>query len=184
MSDAIVAYSQSAVLVIDMQQALVPGAHNEKEVVEAINHIVTRARAANRPVIYIQHCHQQYEPMMKGEDGWQIYNEMDYQTCDELVEKTASDAFYKTNLAEKLQLLDIQQLVITGMQTEYCVDATCRAAMSHDINVLLVADGHTTGDAGMSAKEIVRHHNEILPNLAHPSATLQLVNSDQLVFER
>ncbi|MFT6432935.1 MAG: nicotinamidase-related amidase [Candidatus Azotimanducaceae bacterium] len=150
------------------QQALVPAAHNEKQVVAAINNIVQRARAANKPVIYIQHCHQQYEPMMKGEDGWQIYREMDYQTSDELVEKTASDAFYGTNLAERLQLLCVLQLVITGMQTEYCVDATCRAAMSHDLNVLLVADGHTTGDAGMSAKDIVRHHNEILPNLANP----------------
>jgi len=73
--------------------------------------------------------------------------------------------------------------VITGMQTEYCVDATCRSAMSHDLNVLLIADGHTTGDAGMTAKEIIRHHNEILPNLAHPAATLQLVKSSDLMFD-
>jgi nicotinamidase-related amidase len=118
MNDPFVANSQCAVLVIDMQQALVAAAHNEKEAVAAINNIFQRARAANRPVIYIQHCHQQYEPMMPAGDGWQIYSEMDYQTSDELVEKAASDAFYGTNLAERLQLLCVQQRVITGMQTE------------------------------------------------------------------
>jgi len=77
-SDPVKANINCAVLVIDMQQALVPGAYNEANVIAAINNVVQRARGAGHPVIYIQHCHQQYKPMMKGEDGWKIYAEMDY----------------------------------------------------------------------------------------------------------
>tara|TARA_B110000211_G_C13788936_1_gene425303 strand:+ start:91 stop:399 length:309 start_codon:yes stop_codon:yes gene_type:complete len=66
-----------------------------------------------------------------------------HQACDELVEKTAYDAFYKTSLTERLQLLETQQLVITGMQTEYCVDADgiCRATMSQTFDSKSLADG-------------------------------------------
>ena len=173
---------ECAVLVIDMQQGLVTGAYNEAKIVAAINDVVERARDAGCPVIYVQHCHQHYKPLMKGEAGWKIHPGMNFHNSDEVVEKTASDAFYKTSLAKKLTVLGIQQLVITGMQSEYCVDATCRSALSHDFNVLLVADGHTTGNGGMPAEDIIRHHNEILPNLAHPSATLLSVNSGELLF--
>ena len=180
MSEMIASDADCALLVIDMQQALVPGAYLETGTIAAINHVVQKARGANRPVIYLQHCHQQYKPMMKGEPGWAIHSSMDLEPSDERIEKTASDSFYKTDLAARLKDLDIQQLIVTGMQTEFCVDATCRAALSHDFDVILIADGHTTGDSGLKAKEVIQHHNELLANLAHPSSKLTLVNSTQL----
>ena len=75
---------------------------------------------------------------------------------------------YTSRMAEDpdatLKDLGVKELLITGLQTEYCVDTACRAALSHGYDVVLVEDGHSTGDADLPAEEIVRHHNALLAN--------------------
>ena len=60
----------AALVIIDMQTALVKGAFREREILERIHDIAAKARSANIPVIYIQHNHASFPPMMKGEPGW------------------------------------------------------------------------------------------------------------------
>ena len=49
------------------------------------------------------------------------------------------------------------------MQTEYCVDTSCRAAADLGYKVVLVRDGHSTFDNGvLTAEKIVAHHNRTL----------------------
>jgi len=53
--------------------------------------------------------------------------------------------------------------VVAGCMTEYCIDTTCRRAVSAFRNVVLVSDGHTTGDSGaLGFQQIVDHHNRVL----------------------
>jgi nicotinamidase-related amidase len=166
-----------ALLVIDMQVALVAGSYNEKEVLLAINRVISKVRQDGLPVFFIQHNHQSFKPMMRSSEGWQIHPELDRRDLDHVIEKQASDAFYQTDLLRDLKRLKVSSIIVTGMQSEYCVDATCRAALSNDLDVELIEDGHTTGSSHLSAKEIIHHHNAVLKNLAHPTSTLTLVNS-------
>ncbi|MDH3642714.1 MAG: isochorismatase family protein, partial [Gammaproteobacteria bacterium] len=140
----------SAVLVIDMQIGLITGAHHETEVLAAVNLVVGQAREAGVPVIFIQHNHSSFAPLMKNGAGWHIHPDLIRGPDDRAIEKEASDSFYKTGLEPLLESLGASTVVITGMQTEYCVDATCRSALSKDIDVILVADGHTTGPSELS----------------------------------
>ena len=73
-------------------------------------------------------------------------------------------------------------LVVTGMQTEFCVDTTCRRAISLGLNVTLVSDAHTTIDAAFPAEQIIRHHNTVLPRLAHPSHHITVRPSREVTF--
>ncbi|MCJ7989403.1 isochorismatase family protein [Priestia sp. OVS21] len=80
------------------------------------------------------------------------------------MQKSSWDAFYQTTLYKKLQELEIGKLVIAGMQTEFCLDTTCRRAYSlvYKENIL-VKDAHSTFDtAVLSASKIVEHHNNML----------------------
>ena len=87
-----------------------------------------------------------------------------------MVHKSSSDAFLETNLADVLSELEVDRLVMAGMQSEFCVDATARAAASRGFDVVLVADGHTTGDTDeLSAQQIIAHHNYALENLEPPN---------------
>lgn len=173
-----------ALLVIDMQQALLSGAYRETEVVEVVNEVSRRVRAAGAPVFFVQHNHSSFAPMMQGATGWQIHASMERQPADRLLEKEASDAFYGTDLEEQLRAASVCELIITGLQTEFCVDATCRAALSRDFDVVLVADGHTTGNSHLSAEAIIEHHNNTLANIAHPSANLRVLRADEISLEK
>ncbi len=167
--------SRQAIVVIDMQRGLVLGAHRQDELVATVNGLIERGRAAGLPVVFVQHNHATFEPMMRGNKGWEIFAELDRQAEDPVVEKEACDAFYETSLDATLQELGAEELLIAGLQTEYCVDTACRTALSHGYDVVLVADAHSTGDSDMPAGDIVRHHNAVLANMVHPSAKIRVL---------
>lgn len=168
----------TALLVIDVQVGLIAGAHAEQQVLRAINRCIKGLRDLRSKVFFIQHCHSSYEPMIRGAAGWQLHPQLDQATGDVVLEKTASDAFYNTNLNEQLQSEGIEKLIVCGLQTEYCVDTTCRAAISLGYQTSLLQDGHTTGEAQLSAAQIIEHHNLVLSQLAHPNGSATLVASD------
>ena len=77
--------------------------------------------------------------------------------------KETPDAFHKTTLHQKLKSKGIEKLVITGLQTEYCIDTTCRRAYSLGYDVVLVKDAHSTWDSSnLTAEQIIGHHNRVL----------------------
>lgn len=66
---------------------------------------------------------------------------------DEVIfEKNRPNAFEKTDLADQLQALGAEGVVITGMKTQYCVDSSCRAARGLGFEAVLIADGHSCSD--------------------------------------
>jgi nicotinamidase-related amidase len=172
--------STTALLVIDVQSALVASADRGADVVAVIRRLLARARAAGTNVIYLQHSQVSYEPMMKGAAGWHIHADV-APTSDELViEKTASDGFHETDLQGELDRRGIERLIICGLQTEFCVDATCRAAFSRGFEVVLASDGHSTMDAIAPAHVVVQHHNYALANLAHPRRKIAVMPSTEI----
>jgi nicotinamidase-related amidase len=85
---------------------------------------------------------------------------------DVVVQKQTPDAFHETNLHRELESKGIKKLVIAGLQTEYCIDTTCRRAFSLGYDVILVKDAHSTWDSPrFTAKQIIEHHNHVLGGL-------------------
>jgi nicotinamidase-related amidase len=178
--------SGRALLVIDVQVAMIdddPPPHRHDEVLANIRAVIDKARAARTPVIYVQHEHATYAPMKRDAPGWQIHPTIAPLPGDRIVYKKASDSFYGTPLRSQLDALGITDLVIAGLQTELCVDTTCRRAISLDYDVTLVADGHTTWDSGdLTAVQLIAHTNAALANLAHPTHTIVTKPAAEIAF--
>jgi len=172
-----------ALLVIDVQKGLVAGAYNEAAVLQAINLAMSAVRDSGGLIVFIQHCHTTYEPLMKNARGWDLHPSLDARDADIRVEKEASDAFYETDLDVILKAAEVDHVYVTGLQTEFCVDATCRSALSHGYDVTLISDGHTTGDAVLEASATITHHNYALQNLAHPSRNITLCASTDVASQ-
>jgi nicotinamidase-related amidase len=172
--------SRGAVLVVDVQAGLVAGAYREAEVLGAITRTIEQIRASDGLVVFIQHCHATFPPLMKGNPGWALHEALAPRPEDRCVEKQASDAFHETHLDALLTEAGITRVYVTGLQSEYCVDATCRAALSRGYDVTLVSDAHTTGDSHLPAAEVVEHHNIVLGNLAHPTRSIEVAASISL----
>lgn len=170
----------TALVIIDMQTALVSGAHDEKGVLERVNRFITRARAAGVPVIFVQHSHATFAPMAKGEPGWQLDARLDQQASDLRIDKQACDAFDSTPLADELRALGVKTVILAGLQTEYCIDTSARAALGHGFDVVLMADCHTTGDDLLPAHQMIGYHNHILAQVVHPRHRIRVLTSREV----
>ncbi len=80
-----------------------------------------------------------------------------------MIQKDSPDAFHGTDLQQELESNGIERLVVAGLQTEYCVDTTCRRAYSLGYEIVLVRDAHSTWDTErLLASQIIEHHNDVL----------------------
>jgi nicotinamidase-related amidase len=175
--------ANTALLVVDMQIGLVAGAYQDDMVLDRIADLMGRARRAKVPVIHVQHHHATYAPLKAGASTWHLHPRVAPVEGERVIAKAASDAFHETPLLDELRRLGVTHLVVTGMQTEFCVDTTCRRAISLGLNVTLVSDAHTTTDAKFPAEMIIRYHNSVLPRLAHPSHHVVVRSSREVSFE-
>ena len=162
---------KTALLVIDVQQDFFAGynpLYKDNDLLAKVKGLIAKARAANTPVIYIQHSD---EGLPLDSDNWQIHPEIAPLATDPVVHKHTADGFNETDLQEQLTRLGITDLTIAGLQTDFCVNATTRRAISLGYNVTLVEDAHSTYDtAELTAPDAIAQYNK---DLAAEGAHLQ-----------
>ena len=177
------AMQKTALLIIDVQNCMfnpVEPVYNSTALLANLQSLIDRARASNTPVIYVQHNGPTGAPHAPGEPGWAIHPAIAPVSGETIVQKTTPDSFYKTTLKGELSRRGIEQVVMAGIQTDYCVDTTCRRAVSEGYNVTLVSDAHSTwGDSGLSAEQIIAHHNQVLGNWFAKLATTESVQFEE-----
>jgi nicotinamidase-related amidase len=127
-----------------------------------VSTLIQKARDAGTQIIYIRHSGDPGGPDEYGTEGWKIHPSISPEIDDLVIDKTTPDSFHETNLKDALDSRDIKRLVISGLQTEYCVDTTCRSAFTRGYEVVLVKDAHGTWDSVLPAVQIIEHHNEVL----------------------
>jgi nicotinamidase-related amidase len=153
----------TALLLIDVQQGmfmLSRPLYQGQQVVERIASLLERARREKVPIFHVRHNGGPGHILERETAGWQFHPLATPQTHEPVVDKEHSSCFQDTALHQRLQTLQIDKLVIAGMQTEYCVDSACRAAAALGYRSVLVSDGHTTFDTSvLSAAQIIAHHN-------------------------
>lgn len=184
----------TALVVIDVQNAMVEAAYRKEELLKNIGDLLEKARAATAPIIFMQHD-DEYEPMKPGEPGWEIHESMATRDDEPVIRKRFSDSFYETSLGEELRSRNVGRLVVAGMSTEYCVDATCRGAVERGYEVTLAGDAHTTesdevremmGQSSISAEQVVAHHNYLLGGIhnARPDRKILVEEAAGIEFVR
>lgn len=135
--------TNAALLVVDLQNAVVAQAYRRNETIGVIAKLVERARRAHVPVVWIQHHDDQ---LAKNSHDWQIVPELRPDDDEIVVHKSYNDAFEETDLEDHLDDLEVGRLIVAGAQTEWCIRSTLHGAIARGYDALLVADGHTTND--------------------------------------
>ena len=133
----------TALLVIDVQNGAVEGAHERDAVVENVGRLVEKARREEVPVVWVQHSDDGLE---RGSDEWRIVPELSPDAAEPLVEKNYGDSFEDTNLESVLSDLEVGRLVVVGAQTDACIRSTLHGAFARGYDATLVSDAHTTED--------------------------------------
>ncbi len=177
----------TALLVVDVQSGVVdwsqPSSEGSEEVLARINDLLAKARAASVPVIYVQHDGEAGGRLAPGSEGWRIHPSIAPIDAETVIRKRASDSFYETSLEEELKARDIKHLVVVGCRTQYCVDATCRSAVSRGYDVTLARDAHMTVDTEtLKASQIIAHHNETLDDFGNDKHVVTVKESRAIDF--
>jgi len=133
----------AALLVVDVQNGVVEGAHERDTVVANVGSLVEKARRERIPVIWVQHSDEQ---LARGSDGWRIVPELTPDDTEPLVEKSYADSFEDTTLETVLSGLGVGRLVVVGAQTDECIRSTLHGAFVRGYDATLVSDAHSTED--------------------------------------
>src|SRR5258705_1640896 len=133
----------TALLVIDVQNGAVEGAHERDAVVANVGSLVDKAREEDVPVVWVQHSS---EGLAMGSDNWRIVPELAPDDAEPLVDKSYPDSFEETALESVLSGLGVGRLVVAGAQTDECIRSTLHGAIVRGYDATLVSDAHTTED--------------------------------------
>jgi nicotinamidase-related amidase len=156
-----------ALVVIDVQKGMFDdlsnAPHDADAVVDRIAHLIAKARAENTPIFFVQHDGGPEHPFFPGKPGFSFHEKLTPRPDDDVTVKHRSSAFHDTDFDAKLKRAGIGHLVVTGMQSEYCVDSAIRSAYERGYTVTLVSDAHSTFDTKVAkAKDIVAIQNETM----------------------
>ena len=174
----------TALVVIDVQNGVVEGAHDRDAVVATIGSLVDKARGHGVPVVWVQHSSEQ---LVQGSDAWQYVPELSQRETEPVVHKTYGDSFEGTDLESVLAARAVGRVVVTGAQTDACVRATLHGALVRGYDATLVADAHTTEDfrqwgIPVSPEQVIAHTNWYWTEAAAPGRKGDTVATAEVSF--
>jgi nicotinamidase-related amidase len=173
----------TALLVIDVQNAVVDNCYERDSVVGNIRTLVDRARAAGIPVVWVADNDKGHE---LGTEPWQIVTELDPSPQEPRIDKRYGDAFEDTDLEVVLARAGVGHLVVAGAQTDACIRSTIHGAFTRGYDVTLVGDAHTTEDFtewGLPAPEtVIAFTNLYWQDHGGPGRTASVAKTDDVRF--
>jgi nicotinamidase-related amidase len=139
-----------ALVIVDIQKDYFPGGRNPLEGPdEAAGHareLLAAFRASGEPLVHIQHVWDapDAEYLQPGTPGFEIHESVRPAEGETVIRKTNPNSFLDTPLETHLRDQGVDSLVVCGMMTSMCVDATVRAAADLGFATTVVHDACAT----------------------------------------
>jgi nicotinamidase-related amidase len=173
----------TALLVVDVQNGVVEGAHERDAVVANVGSLVEKARRKGVPVVWVQHFSDHLVP---ESDAWRIVPELTPDDGEPLIEKQYGDSFEDTTLETVLSDLGVGRLVVVGAQSDACIRSTLHGAFVRGYDTTLVSDAHTTEDQSAWGAPppdlVVAHTNLYWAEQSAPGRTAGTVATEEVEF--
>ena len=132
--------------------------------------VLTKFRDENLPIVHIQHLSvapdsQFFLPETFGQE---IHENVKPLANEKVITKYYPNSFRETELLDYLKSKNISELVILGMMTHMCVDATVRAAKDFDFQCTVIGDACASRNLEINDKTVKAEdaHNSFLSALS------------------
>jgi nicotinamidase-related amidase len=151
---------KKALLIIDIQNDYFHGGANElinsEEASKQAKQLLEVFRQKALPVIHIQHLSVRPGSsfFVPGTKGAAIHSNVIPLENEKVITKHFPNSFRETELLSYLQELEIGQLIIAGMMSHMCVDATARAAKDLGFDIKIAADACATKDLTIQDQQV------------------------------
>ncbi|MBO4667635.1 MAG: isochorismatase family protein [Bacilli bacterium] len=148
-------------LVVDMQKALVcRDLYQYETLTKRIIRLVTKARKGKTEVIFFQHDAGENTGLSKGDIGFEIIGDLKPLDNEKVFTKTINSCFGNSEFKNYMEKQKDKRIMIVGLQTNYCIDATVKSAFERGYEVIIPKGTNSTFDNKyMSAKTTVDYYN-------------------------
>lgn len=140
---------KTALVIVDIQNFYFPGEGpgliNAESASIVAKEVLKIFRDKNQLVIHVRH---------KSKKGFDIHKNVEPISKEKVITKEEVNSFQRTDLLEYLRSNDINRLVIIGMQTQLCVEATIRAAYDFGFECIVIQDACATRDVKFADKVV------------------------------
>jgi len=139
-----------ALVLVDIQNDYFPNGkmelHDPMKAARNASEILRWFRIKNYEIYHIQHVSNRTGAnfFFPGTEGVKIHKSVLPLEQENVIVKHAPNSFLNTELLNKLKEKGIKELVICGMMTHMCIDATIRAAKDLGFECILIEDACTT----------------------------------------
>ena len=149
-------------LVIDMHKALVDeDLYNYDAFVDCTVRLVEAARKSGVEVVFVQHDAGPGSGLSAGDEGFEIIEALRPEPGEKVFVKTINSCFGNREFKAYMEQLEDKRLMIIGLQTNYCIDATVKSAFERGFEVIIPEGSNSTFDNDyMTGETTVRYYNE------------------------
>ena len=175
---------KACLLVIDMQNYFIhPDGDSNLEdgerIVPLLEGLIAHCRKVGVPVVFTQHAHREDGrdigilgdwwggAIREGTWDSEIFDGLGPLEGEMVIRKNRYSAFKGTNLEKELRVMDVEDIIVSGVMTNICCETTARDAFMNDFRVFFLADGTATISDDMQVGT--------LKNLAYAFAVVRTV---------
>lgn len=153
-------------LVVDTQKAIINEKLYESDLFEKrVSELIKKARSNGIEVIFVRHDDGIGCELSKGNEGFEIYEDFKPENNELIFDKTVNSSFKNTGLLEYLKEKNEDTVIVVGLQTDYCIDATIKAGFEHGFKMIVPENTNSTFDNQyMTAEETYKYYNEFIWN--------------------
>ena len=149
-------------LVIDMQKGLVDGdLYAYESFMDRTVRLVRAARKSGVEVVFVQHDAGPGSGLTVGEEDFEIVDEVRPEPGEKVFIKRINSCFGNPEFRQYMEQLEDKRVMIIGLQTNYCIDATVKSAFERGFDVIIPEGTNSTFDNNyMTGETTVRYYNE------------------------
>jgi nicotinamidase-related amidase len=151
-------------LVIDVQKGITDNRlYNFDGFIRETKRIIDAARLNHVGIIYVQHDDGPETGFSVGDEDFEIAEQVAPKVNDKIFYKTINSCFGNRELAQYLQGLEDKRLMIVGLQTNFCIDASVKSAFERGFKVIIPKGTNSTFDNDyMDAETTYKYYNEMM----------------------
>lgn len=126
--------------------------------------LINEARSAGVEVIYVRHDDGPGSGFSMGDESFEIYEGFAPEEGERIFDKSVNSSFHEsTGLLDYLYSREVSRVIVTGLQTDYCIDATVKSGFEHGLKVIVPEFCNSTvSNDYMDAKTSYRFYNDLM----------------------
>ena len=155
-------------IVIDMQKALMDDElYHRDDLLKNVAALIAAARTNGVEVIHVQHDAGPGTGFSVGDEAFEIADEVSPREGEKIFVKKINSAFGNNDFTAYLEAAKDETLMIVGLQTNFCIDATVKSAFERGYDVIVPEGAHSTFDNPYMTGETTcaYYFNEVWPDL-------------------